>query len=80
MTVTSTDLRSYLTGTLNFDLPGVADAYPLFSSGLVDSVAMIALITLLASQGGLRIPRAACTLDHSDPLWPILAFLSLHVR
>ena len=80
MTVTSTDLRSYLTGTLNFDLPGVADADPLFSSGLVDSFAMIDLITFLESQGGFRIPPADITLDNFDTLERIVAFMTRNVR
>ncbi len=80
MTVTSTDLRSYITGTLNFDLPGVTDADPLFSSGLVDSFAMIDLIMFLETKGGLRIPPADITLDNFDTLDRIVAFMARNAR
>ncbi len=80
MTVTSTDLRSYLTGTLNFDLPGVSDSDPLFSSGLVDSFAMIDLIMFLETRGGIRIPPADITLDNFDTLERIVAFMARNAR
>ena len=64
----------FLEAELGVDLSGVGNADPLFSSGIVDSFALVTLMMHLEQQGGLRINPSDVTLDNFDTIDRIIAF------
>lgn len=52
---------------------------PLFSSGALDSVAMLNLITLVEEQSGIEIRADEVTLDNFDTVTRILRFTEARV-
>lgn len=68
------NLIDFLEDDLGVDLDGVADDEPLFSSGIVDSFALVTLMMHLEKQGGFRINPADVTLDNLDSIERILAY------
>jgi acyl carrier protein len=53
-----------------------ADDTALFSTGTLDSYAMVSLMTHLETQGGFSIPPNDVTLDNLDTIEKILAFFA----
>jgi acyl carrier protein len=67
-------LVQYLEGDLRVDLGGVDDNSPLFSSGIVDSFAIVELLLFLEKHTGSRLSPEDITLDHLDTIRQILDF------
>jgi acyl carrier protein len=65
MTLQLDQLLAYLTETLEPDEALDADS-PLFTSGLLDSVLMLGLITFIEEATGAEVPPGDVTLDHFD--------------
>lgn len=65
--VNAEDLRRFLKEDLSID-ETFGDEDPLFSSGLLDSVAMMSLITFIEEQTGGDVRPADVTLDNFDSL------------
>ena len=74
MMITSDVLREFLEVELGVDLDGIEDTTPLFSSGIVDSFALVTLMMHLESEGGFRINPVDVTLDNLDTIERILAY------
>jgi acyl carrier protein len=72
--VTEELLLRFLGDDLSIDTTGVTPAEPLFSSGIVDSFALITLMTFLESQCGFRIGPMEVTLDNFDSIERIMRF------
>ena len=70
------DLTGYITGTLGFDVRSTKLTDKLFSTGIIDSFAMIDLIMFLESKIGRRIPPKDITLDNFDRLGDILDYVN----
>lgn len=66
-TVTADDLRHFLKEDMAID-ETFGDDDPLFSSGLLDSVAMMSLITFVEEKTGGDVRPADVTLDNFDSL------------
>lgn len=64
----------FLEGELGVDLSGFDADSPLFSSGAVDSFALVTLMMFLEREGGFRIAPADVTLDNLDSVNKMLAF------
>lgn len=73
--VTTTELRSFIQQELSIDAP-LADDDLLFTSGLLDSVAMMNLITFLEEKTGSDVRPADVTLDNFDTLTRIADYAS----
>ena len=71
-----TSVVDFLEAELGVDLSGVGNADPLFSSGIVDSFALVTLMMHLEQQGGFRINPGDVTLDNFDTIDRIIAFCS----
>ncbi|HML42748.1 MAG: acyl carrier protein [Hyphomicrobium zavarzinii] len=73
MTLTETQLLSFLKDTLNVD-GDVSLESELFSSGALDSVAMLQLITFVEETAGVRVRPEDVTLENFDSAQRILRF------
>lgn len=69
-----THLVDLLETELGVDMDDIDDDTALFSSGIVDSFALVTLMMHLEREGGFRINPADVTLDNLDTLGRILAY------
>lgn len=67
-------LVAFLEDDLGVETDGLPDDAPLFSSGIVDSFALVTLMMHLEKEGGFRINPADVTLDNLDTIERILAY------
>ncbi len=67
-------LRDYLRTDLHVDLSEVDDQSPLFTSGIVDSFAIVELMLFLEQQLGAKLDPEDITLENLDTVEKILAF------
>jgi acyl carrier protein len=74
--VTTEDLRDFLKADLtDMDVAEpLGDDDPLFSSGLLDSVAMMNLITFIEEKSGSDVRASDVTLDNFDTLARIVGY------
>jgi len=76
MSLTRDALVEYLEESAGADMDDVNDDTPLFSSGLVDSFAMVDLLMFLEKHTGTKLGPEDIDLDNLDTLARILAFVS----
>lgn len=76
MALTRDALVEYLTEHAGADMDGVTDDAPLFSSGMVDSFAMVDLLMFLEKHTGTKLGPEDIDLDNLDTLERILAFVA----
>ena len=69
-------LVDFLENDLGADLSDIKDDSALFSSGIIDSFALVTLMMHLEREGGFRINPGDVTLDNLDTIERILAFSS----
>lgn len=74
MSLNADDLIGYLKNDLNIDEP-VDAGTELFSSGLLDSVSMVGLITFIEERTGATIQPGDVTLDNFDTVERIQAYV-----
>lgn len=74
MGVSRADLIEFLSEELAVDVSDVVDSTLLFSSGMIDSFALVDLIFFLEEHGGFRVNALDVTLDNLDSVERILAF------
>ena len=67
-------LVKYLEGDLRVDTSKVEDTTPLFSSGMVDSFAIVELMLFLEQATGAKLNPEDVTLDNLDTIQLILDF------
>lgn len=80
MALTRDALIQYLEDKARVDLGGVDDEAELFSSGLVDSFAMVDLLVFLEKHTGTKMGPEDITLDNLDSVSRILAFAAEQTR
>ncbi len=73
--MTHDDLRSFLADELGLDPTEIERDTLLFSSGLIDSFALVALMTHIENATGFLIPPTDVKLDNFDSIERILAYL-----
>jgi acyl carrier protein len=73
MTVTADAPIAFLRDDPNIEAALDADT-PLFSEGVLDSVAMLNIIGFLEDKGGIDVRPADVTLDNSDTVARIVAY------
>ena len=76
MEITSEKLMEFLEHELAVDIADVHENTPLFSTGIVDSFAIISLMTYLETEGGIRIDPDDVNLDNMDSIGRILDFVA----
>ncbi len=74
MALTRDGLISYLEEKARVDLSSVDDETELFSSGMVDSFAMVDLLVFLEKHTGTKMGPEDITLENLDSVGRILAF------
>ena len=75
MSLTSAELIAHLRDDQNIDDP-IAPDTELFSSGLLDSVSMVGLITFIEERSGATIQPADVTLENFDTIDRIVAYVA----
>ncbi len=76
MTLTKENLLEYFRDQMRVDTSQIEDDTPLFSSGLVDSFAIVELLLFLEKHTGARLGAEDINLDNLDTVQHILAFAS----
>ena len=74
MALSKDQLLQYLESDLRVDVSKVEDDTALFSSGLVDSFAIVELMLFLEQQTGQKLSPEDITLDNLDTVQQILDF------
>lgn len=78
MNLTQDELVEFSRGLLSSEEE--VDAYTeLFSSGLLDSIAMMSLINFIEERAGVQVAAQDVTLENFDSVDRILAYLKKHV-
>lgn len=75
MTISQDDLIRHLRDDMNIDEPIQGDT-ELFSTGLLDSVSMVSLITFIEEKTGATIPAGDVTLENFDTVERIVAYVA----
>lgn len=70
------DLFAFLETDLGVDTDGLTVDTPLFSSQIVDSFALVTLMTFLEREAGIRIAPADVNLDNMDTIGRMLAYVA----
>ncbi len=78
MALTRESLREYLSTKTRRDLSKVDDDAELFSSGLIDSFAMVDLLVFLEKSAGTKLGPEDINLDNLDSVNRILGFAAAH--
>ena len=68
-------VRQILKDVLNVDTEKLSDSDPLFSSGIVDSFALLELITVLESKFGITISAQDTKIENLDSIDGICALV-----
>lgn len=80
MPLSRDSLVEYLQGHLRLDLGGVEDDTELFSSGRIDSFAMVDLLVFLEKETGAKLGPEDIDVDNFDSIARILAFAAARER
>lgn len=75
MTFKKDDLIGYIQTELNVDEPVAGDT-ELFSSGMLDLVSMVGLISFVEDKAGVHIQPGDVTLDNFDTIDSILEYVT----
>jgi len=76
MRVTADSLKTFLSNELGVDTRDVDAVTPLFSSGLIDSFALVQLITHVEDNCGIRFSAADVNLDNLDSIERIISYVT----
>ncbi len=74
MSLSKDELIRYIRSELNIDTALEGDT-ELFSTGMLDSVAMVGLISFVEQHAGVRVQPGDVTLDNFDTVDAILAYV-----
>ena len=80
MALTKDELLRYLEESASVDPTQIDETTELFSTGLVDSFAMVDLLVFLEKQTGARLGPEDISLENFDSVQRILAFAAAHQR
>jgi acyl carrier protein len=69
-------LLAFFDETLGMDTSGIDEETPLFSSGLIDSAALVEIIVFVESEGNVKFEPDDVSLDHLDSIARILNFVA----
>ena len=74
MALSKDNLIGYIRDELNLDMPLDGET-ELFSTGLLDSVSMVSLITFVEEQTGAHVQPGDVTLENFDTVDAIIAYV-----
>lgn len=75
MKLTAEELTAYLVDELGLDAGDLEPTAPLFSSGVIDSFALVSMIVFIESHCGIKVEPMEVSLDNMDSIERILAFV-----
>ncbi len=75
MSISKDALITYVRNELNIDDPIAGDT-ELFSTGMLDSVSMVGLISFVEEQGGVHVQPGDVTLENFDTIDAILDYVA----
>lgn len=73
--IAENEIKNFLEDELAVDVDSLDIDSPLFSSGIVDSFALVALMTFLEDEGDIRVSPSEVNLDNMDSISRILRYL-----
>jgi len=73
--IAENEIKDFLEEELAVEVESLDSDSPLFSSGIVDSFALVALMTFLEDEGDIRVSPSEVNLDNMDSISRILAYL-----
>lgn len=71
----SDKIRVFLQQDLGLNVEAINKDSPLFSSGIIDSFALVSLMTMLEDEGGIRISPADVNVQNLDSIEKMLSFV-----
>ena len=74
MSLSSETLLEFIEFDLGVDITRISASAPLFSSGLIDSFALVSLMTFIETEENMRISPSDVTLDNLDSIERIIRF------
>jgi len=66
--ISTSMLKTYLRDDLDVDFVDLTDDSALFSSGIIDSFALVSLMALLEDKGGIRISPSDVNVENFDSI------------
>ena len=66
--ISTSMLKTYLRDDLDVDFVDLTDDSALFSSGIIDSFALVSLMALLEDKGGIRISPSDVKIENFDSI------------
>jgi acyl carrier protein len=75
MSVNAESILSFLEDDIGLDTSDIEAESLLFSSGIIDSFALINLITFIETEAGIRVSPADVNLDNLDSVSRIVAYV-----
>jgi len=76
MSVTADQIVSFLRESLDVDTSAFGFGDPLFSAGIIDSFALVSILTFVEESCGVRIAPNDVTLENFDSVDRIVAFVA----
>ncbi len=76
MALSKEGLLAFMEATLGVETASLDEHTELFSSGIIDSAAMVELIEFVESEGNVTFSPDDLTLDHLDSISRILTFVA----
>jgi acyl carrier protein len=76
MVLNKESLLRFMEDSLGVDTAGLDEHTEIFSSGIIDSAAMVELIEFVECKGNVRFTPDDLTLDHLDSIGRILSFVA----
>lgn len=73
--ITKDELLTYMQQELGVDTSDVGDETPLFSSGVIDSFALVSLITFIEEKCRFRVNPMDVSLENMDSVDRILGYV-----
>ena len=75
MSLSKDDLLKFMQDELGIDTADVQAGTPLFSSGIIDSFALVSLITFIEDRCSFRMQPTDVSIDNMDTIDSILAYV-----
>ena len=73
--ISTSMLKTYLRDDLDVDFVDLTDDSALFSSGIIDSFALVSLMALLEDKGGIRISPSDVNVENFDSITRMMNFV-----
>ena len=80
MRLTEDSIKQFMSDSLAIDTAPINAQTPLFSEGIIDSFALVTLLTFVEESCGIRVRPDEVTLENFDSIERILAFAQARVK